>query len=263
MFFAKSDNGSLSLEAHYLLSIGLIIPGQHLDQHCHHLDQHCHQYHYKPHKDLISTATRPESTVWMNREVSETTSMKDVINNPPYDITRCSYLLMSSHSTDQSLSRRQSSLWQRSSLSLNADTSLEDANCKTDEASKVPEEKYRSKGCRTMRSPQKPSTFVKSLQHRWKGLRITPAVSRWALEQLLFPDLSVHLDDALLLPSSPPQIWSMYWLLLTHGCYWLIVTCWPNVGGIPASERRLPWKLDTFVNFFHPPTSQANFFLGI
>ena len=78
---------------------------------------------------------RSESTVWMNRKIFETKNMKDMINNPlgitnmtSPDVQIC-HLHPTALLTDQSLSRRQSGLWQRSSLSLKADTSLKEEIC--------------------------------------------------------------------------------------------------------------------------------------
>jgi len=120
--------------------------------------------------------------------------------------------------TDQSLSSLQSGLWQRSSLSLKAETSLKEAftgeNGRTDERHQkihthtgrkdagqwaVPGSRpILSNPCNMLSLTKNPKTMMDQ--------EFTWVVSVWVLEQPPFPEQQEHLDVGLLVRSSPPQI---------------------------------------------------------
>ena len=178
------------------------------------------------------------------------------------DITICSNLPSSSNRADQSLSRAQSGLWHRSSLSLKAETSLKRDIYRWGRK-KTPawkEDVYwrkwqswqgmkRSKEIilipvkRMSDNEKSPEAFhfcqvpVSDQDRKEKIWLSTWAVSEWALEQPPFLEQGGHLDDALLFRLTLPQTWSnaliMHWLLfkkeVANGqewCYWLMIgTC--------------------------------------
>ena len=154
------------------------------------------------------------------------------------DITKSSNQPSSSSIADQSLSRTQSDLWQRSGLSLKADTNLKETstgqNGKTDEDPQ--REKYRSKGCRTTSSPLKPSTFVKSLpQAAANDLSSTRIHLSWecvSLGATSLPWAAGAFGWRSLISLSSDSDLVVHWLLLKKGFQhmipragWLLLVC--------------------------------------